>query len=254
MRAATRAWAGLTEQNMALRYAVIALVFSSLSLAQNSPAPQSAPVPPAPVANGDWARLARYRAENGTLKSDASRIVYLGDSITEGWATTPFISENPHFVGRGIGGQTTEQMLVRFRADVVDLRPKVVHIMGGTNDVAENNGPESDQDIEEAIASMVDLALAHQIKVVLASIPPAADFRWRPGLDPAPRLRRLNAWLKAYAARAGIIYVDYWPALATDSGAMKSEFTSDGVHPNAAGYKAMEPLAMEAIKSALHRR
>jgi lysophospholipase L1-like esterase len=238
---------------VALRCAVIALLFSSLGFGQNSPPPLYALVPPGHGLNGDWAFLARYREENSTLRDDASRIVYMGDSITEGWASTPFIAANPHFVGRGIGGQTTEQMLVRFRADVIDLRPKVVHIMGGTNDVAGNNGPESDEDIEGAIASMVDLALANRVKVVLASIPPAADFRWHPGLDPAPRIRRLNAWFKAYAARSGITYVDYWPALATESGAMKSEFSSDGVHPNAAGYKAMEPLAMEALQAALRR-
>jgi lysophospholipase L1-like esterase len=235
---------------MAFRCALLVLLFSSLSFADNAPPALYALVPPGHGINGDWAFLDRYRQENLALKDDSSRVVFMGDSITEGWAGTPFISANPHFVGRGIGGQTTEQMLVRFRADVIELKPKLVHIMGGTNDVAGNNGPESDQDIEAAIASMVDLALANRIRVVLASIPPAADFHWRPGLDPATRIRRLNEWLKAYAVQAGITYVDYWPVLATETGGMKAGFSSDGVHPNSAGYKAMEPVAQAAIQGA----
>ncbi len=175
----------------------------------------------------------------------------MGDSITQGWAKEPFIAGNPHYVGRGIGGQTALQMVVRFRADVIDLKPRLVHIMAGTNDVAGNNGPESDTDIEGAIESMVQLALANHIKVVLASIPPAANFGWHPGLNPTPRIRRLNAWIKSYSSRVGVGYVDYWPALAAEDGSMKADLSMDGVHPNPQGFKAMQPLTEAAIQSAL---
>jgi lysophospholipase L1-like esterase len=201
--------------------------------------------------NGDWAFLKRYQAQNATLTSDSARVVFLGDSITEAWAREPMISGNRHFVGRGIGGQTSEQMLVRFRSDVIDLRPALVHIMAGTNDVAQNQGPESDAEIEGAIQSMVQLALANHIRVLLASIPPTADFPWRPGLDPSPRIRRLNAWLQSYAREAGVNYVDYWPVLATDLGAMRPGLSSDGVHPTAAGYAAMRATAESAVRTAL---
>jgi lysophospholipase L1-like esterase len=138
-------------------------------------------------------------------------------------------------------------MVVRFRADVIALKPLLVHIMAGTNDVAGNNGPERDMEIEGAIESMVELAL-------LAAIPPAVDFDWHPGLNPAPRIRQLNAWIKSYASRTGVEYVDYWPALATESGAMKSNLSMDGVHPNSQGYKAMQSLTEAAIQSALDKR
>ena len=226
-----------------------ALLFGGAVAAQTG-APLYSLAPPGHGANGDWAFFGRYRDANSSLKPDASRVVFLGDSITEGWAKDKFFTESAHFVGRGISGQTTQQMLVRFRADVIELKPALVHIMGGTNDVAGNNGPESDAEIEGAIASMVELARANHIKVVLASIPPAADFNWHPGLNPTPRLRRINAWLKSYAQQAGIAYVDYWQALAAGDGSMKSIFSMDGVHPNADGYKAMQPLALEAVAAA----
>ena len=204
--------------------------------------------------NGDWAFFSRYREANASLKPMASRVVFMGDSITEVWAREPLFAEHPNFVGRGLGGQTTLQMLVRFRADVIDLQPAVVHIMGGTNDLAGNNGPESDEQIEGAIASMAELARAHHIEVVLASIPPAADFAWHPGLKPIPRLLRLNAWLKSYASQAGIGYVDYWPVLAADDGSMKASCSLDGVHPNSECYKAMQPLTLAAVAAAMGRR
>ena len=154
-------------------------------------------------------------------------------------------------MGRGIDGQTTQQMLVRFRADVIDLKPLVVHIMAGTNDIAGNNGPESDADIEAAIESMVELALVNHIKVVLASVPPSVNFEWHPGLNPVAQITRLNAWIRSYSNRAGITYVDYWPVLAAENGAMKSNLSMDGVHPNGQGYRAMQPLAQAAIQSSL---
>jgi lysophospholipase L1-like esterase len=238
---------------MIFRIAVAALLLSSVGVAQTSSS-EYALVPPGHGENGDWAFLRLYRRDNAMLKPDNSRIVFLGDSITQAWAQEPFIARDAHYVGRGIGGQTALQMVVRFRADVIALKPLLVHIMAGTNDVAGNNGPESDTDIEEAIESMVELALANRIKVVLASVPPAIDFEWHPGLNPVPRIRQLNAWLKSYASRSGIGYVDYWPVLATESGAMKANLSKDGVHPNSQGYDAMQPLAQAAIQSALGKR
>jgi acyl-CoA thioesterase I len=237
---------------MLIRSMALGLLVSSAGLAIASTPPEVYPlVPPGQGVDGDWAFVARYRHANASLEPDASRVVFMGDSITELWGQQPFIAGNPHYAGRGIGGQTTLQMLVRFRSDVISLKPKLVHIMAGTNDVAGNNGPETDTDIEGAIQSMVELALASHIKVVLASIPPAVDFGWHPGLDPAPRIRAINEWLKSYAKHAGVTYVDYWPVLATENGALKSDLTPDGVHPNAEGFKVMQPLAETAIRAAL---
>jgi lysophospholipase L1-like esterase len=203
----------------------------------------------------EWARLSVYREANAQLgPSSPTRVVFVGDSITEGWAGQASFKTNPDFVGRGIGGQTLPQMLVRFRADAIELKPAVIHLMGGTNDVAENTGPESDAQIQGYVTSMVELARANGIKVVLASIPPASDFSWRKGLNPAPRIKRLNAWYRDYARRQGLVYVDYASVLATSDGGMKPEFSEDGVHPNAAGYAAMQPLAIAAIRQALGAR
>lgn len=234
----------------------ILLLVAGAAVAQ-VPAPRCAPVAPGQAPGqgsaGDWAFFARYRKDNAALKPDSSRVIFMGDSITEGWGKEPFFATNPHYLDRGISGQTALQMLVRFEADVIALEPKLVHIMAGTNDVAENGGPETDEEIEGAIRSMVELSLAHHIKVVLASIPPAADFPWRPGLKPARRIRRLNTWIESYARAAGVGYVNYWPALATRAGAMKAGLSPDGVHPNSEGYRAMAPLAQAAIAAALTR-
>jgi lysophospholipase L1-like esterase len=235
---------------MIFRIAVAAVLLGNISVAQ---APPPTLVPPGHGESGDWALLSFYRHDNAALKLDRDRIVFLGDSITQAWTREPLFAGNAHYVGRGISGQTTQQMVVRFRADVIALKPLLVHIMGGTNDVAGNDGPESDADIEGALESMVELALANRIKVVLASIPPAIDFEWHPGLNPAPRIRQLNAWIKSYASRTGIGYVDYWPALATEGGAMKANLSMDGVHPNSQAYNAMQSLTEAAIKSALHK-
>jgi len=230
---------------------------------QSSPPPTSpaaAPVcpPPRPGVgqgeNGDWANLERYRKANQALIAQtapagmaAGRVVFMGDSITEFWAGQPFIKDSRELVGRGISGQTAGQMLVRFRADVIALKPAAVHIMAGTNDVAQNTGPETLEEIEGYIASMVDLARANQIRVILGSIPPAKGFGWRPDLRPAPQIIALNQWLKDYAARRKLAYVDYWSVLSNADGGMKPEFSRDGVHPNAAGYAAMQPLAEFAL-------
>ena len=235
---------------MILRITSLFLVLTGIGVA-DTPPQEYALAPPGHGVNGDWAFFSRFAKDNESLKTDVSRVVFMGDSITEGWARESFIAGDSHYVGRGIGGQTALQMLVRFRADVIDLKPELVHIMAGTNDVAENNGPESDEEIEGALQSMAELALAHHIKVVLASIPPADEFKWHPGLNPVPRIRRLNDWIRSYAKQVGVGYVDYWPALATDSGAMKPSLSGDGVHPSSEGYRAMQPLAEAAIKAAL---
>jgi lysophospholipase L1-like esterase len=203
----------------------------------------------------DWANLARYRDANRTLlHHDPRRIVFLGDSITEAWADQPFIRDNPHFVGRGISGQTAPQMLVRFRSDVVALKPAVVHVLAGTNDVAQNTGPETSDEILGYVVSIAELARANHIKVIIGSVPPAADFPWHRGLNPAPTIKALDARLKAYADRHGFMYADYWSVLASANGELKPQYSEDGVHPNAAGYDAMQPIAKAAIARALHER
>lgn len=205
------------------------------------------------AAPDDWANIGRYRDANEALaRHDPRRVVFLGDSITEGWAAQPFISGNAHFVGRGISGQTAPQMLVRFQSDVASLKPAVVHVMAGTNDIAQNTGPETSDEMFGYVVSIVQLARANHIKVVLGSVPPAADFPWRRGLDPAPKIKALNARLNAYACSHGLIYADYWTTLATPEGGMKSQYSEDGVHPNAPGYDAMQPIAARAIKAALN--
>src|SRR3954463_3887871 len=203
----------------------------------------------------DPAGLGHYREENARLAPTpgVARIVFMGDSITENWRNLmPAFFERGH-VGRGISGQTTMQMLVRFRQDVIDLKPRVVQIMAGTNDIAGNTGPASDTDIENNIRSMTELAQVHGIRVILASIPPAADFPWRKGLNPGPRIERLNAWLKSYSAKSGAIYADYWSAT-HDGLAFRAALPVGGVNPNEAGYAVMAPVAEAAIRKALALR
>ncbi|WP_217705499.1 SGNH/GDSL hydrolase family protein [Peristeroidobacter soli] len=197
----------------------------------------------------DWAGLCRYRAANEALQASGERprVVFIGDSITENWllADPKFFEQG--VVNRGIGGQTTPQLLVRFRADVVALKPTVVHIMAGTNDVAGNTGPTTAQDVKNNILSMVELARANGIRVVLGSIPPTASFNWRPQIDPVPAIRALNTWLREYAAQNRLEYIDYHAALAGAAGELKPELGNDGVHPNRAGYRIMQQLAKEKL-------
>jgi len=229
-------------------FATIVLIFAATAA--------SVAVPVGQGENGDWANVGHYRSANRALiaRADPRRLVFIGDSITEGWAGQPFIKGNRHFIGRGISGQTTPQMLVRFRSDVIALKPSVVHIMGGTNDIAQNTGLETIDEILGYIASMTELARAGGIRVVLASVPPASDFPWHHGLQPAPKISALNARLQAYAARRGIAYADYWRVLATPEGGMKRQYSEDGVHLNAAGYDAIRPVAEAAIARARHGR
>ncbi|WP_294233599.1 SGNH/GDSL hydrolase family protein [uncultured Sphingomonas sp.] len=202
--------------------------------------------------HNDFGYLARYREANAALTPipGKPRIVFMGDSITEGWVGKMPQFFTPGRVGRGISGQTTSQMLLRFRQDVIDLKPAVVQIMAGTNDIAGNTGPTTDAQVEGNIMSMVELAQAHGIRVILASIPPADHFEWKPGLPTAPRIATLNAWLKDYAKRVGATYADYWSVLHVGD-ALNPAYGTDGVHPNAAGYAAMAPVADAAIKRAL---
>jgi lysophospholipase L1-like esterase len=204
----------------------------------------------------DWAWTARYRADNAALAgapAGSPRVVFLGDSITQGWVDLDPAFFTSGRIGRGIGGQTTPQMLVRFRQDVIDLRPRVVHIMAGTNDIASNTGPMTDAQTEGNIRTMVELAHAHGIGVILASIPPADQFPWRPGLETGEHIARLNRWLKGYAAATGSVYADYWSALRGPGLGAREELTKDHVHPTPAGYKVMDRVADAAIREALRR-
>lgn len=207
--------------------------------------------------HNDWANLSKYKDANATLGLPAAgekRVVFMGNSITEGWLNTDssFFRENK-YINRGIGGQTTPQMLVRFRADVINLQPKVVVILAGTNDIAGNTGPSSLAMIENNLASMAELAKANNIQVILCSVLPAYDYPWKPGLQPAEKIVALNAWIKQYAAANKCIYADYWTPLADERKGMNAAYATDGVHPTMAGYKIMEPVVQQAIKSALSR-
>jgi predicted alpha-1,2-mannosidase len=222
------------------------------------PATQSAqPTKPVQGQNGqDWPWLARFKEDNlklGPPEPGQNRVVFMGDSITEyWWAPNPpgFFPGKP-YINRGISGQTTPQMLLRFRQDVIDLHPRVVVILGGINDIARNTGPMTIEQTEDNLRSMTELALANHIKVVLCSVLPAFDFAWRPGLTPAPKVDRLNAWLTKYASEKGVVYVDYHSAMKDARDGLPSNLSKDGVHPNADGYAVMAPLVEAGIQKAL---
>ena len=198
----------------------------------------------------DWAWLARYADDNRRLIETKARtdIVFMGDSITEGWRDKRPGFFVPGRVGRGIGGQTTPQMLVRMMPDVVALRPRAVHIMAGTNDIAGNTGPTTPQMTQDNIAAMATLARANGLKVLLASIPPAENFPWRPGLETRRPIAALNAWIQDYAQRTDATWVDYHPALATPAGAIRAGLATDGVHPTEAGYDAMATVLAPVLR------
>lgn len=204
------------------------------------------------VLQSDWAWLCRYHADNAKLDpANPPQAVFIGDSITEGW-----LAADPDFfahgnLDRGISGQTSPQLLVRFWQDVVALHPRVVHIMVGTNDIAGNTGPTTPEAYQNAIRAMVAIARANHIAVVLGSIPPTDRFSWAPQLKPAPWVATLNAWLRDYAASEGLGYADYHAALAGEGGQFPPHYAPDGVHPNAAGYAVMRPIAERAIAAAL---
>jgi lysophospholipase L1-like esterase len=236
--------------------ALLAALLAACAFAQ-APTPTAA----TPVAKTrppwelEWAYLSRYRDADAKLGAPGpaeKRIVFLGDSITEGWGTIDgkFFSGRP-YVNRGIGGQTTSQMLVRFRQDVISLKPAAVVILGGTNDIAQNGGLTTVEAIEDNLQSMVELARLHGIRVILSSVLPALDYPWRPGLQPRDNIAALNHWMADYCQKNRVVYLDYYAAMADAGLAMKPGLSKEGVHPTAAGYLVMEPLAEEAIRKAL---
>jgi len=204
----------------------------------------------------DWAWIAKYSDADNMLPApgaDEKRVVFMGNSITENWYNMDslFFREN-HYIGRGIGGQVSSQMLVRFREDVINLKPAVVVIEAGTNDIAENRGPVSLENIFGNIVSMVQLAQANGIVPIITSVLPATDFPWHHGLEPAPKIIELNRMLKNYAAKNNIVYVDYWSAMVNEKNGLRADLSLDGfVHPNMKGYKIMEPLVQGAIHKVL---
>ena len=201
----------------------------------------------------DFPQLARYREANGKLAPPAkgeSRVVFLGDSITDGWKLADFFPGKP-YVNRGISGQTTPQMVLRFHQDVINLQPKVVVVLAGTNDIAGNTGPMTPEDTENNIAAMAEMASQNHIAVVLCSILPAFDYPWKPGLTPAPKIDALNAWIKNYAIQRGYVYVDYHSAMKDARDGLPSKLSGDGVHPTPAGYDVMAPLVEAGIAKAM---
>jgi lysophospholipase L1-like esterase len=205
----------------------------------------------------DFGWLGRFKEDDLKLGPPAAgedRVVFMGDSITEGWHfDAPVGFSGKPYINRGIGGQTTPQMLVRFCQDVIGLKPKVVVILGGINDIAGNTGPMTLEQTEGNLASMAELAAANHIRVVMCSVLPAYDFPWRPGLTPASKVVALNAWIKAYAAEKGHVYVDYHAAMKDARDGLPVSLSADGVHPLAAGYAIMKPLVEAGIEKALRQ-
>jgi acyl-CoA thioesterase I len=205
----------------------------------------------------DFGDLARYRDADlkfGPPPAAQDRVVFMGDSITQGWNLQKYFPSRP-YINRGISGQTSPQMLLRFRQDVIDLTPKVVVILAGTNDLAENTGPMTLKQIEGNIMSMAQLATANGIRVVLCSVLPSVKYQWHPEVnDPAPKIAALNKWIDAYAAKEDDTYVDYYSALADAAGGLPRKLSADGVHPLPAGYALMAPLAEAGIEKALKER
>lgn len=206
------------------------------------------------VLKNDWAWRCRFAEENKVWNAGhPAKAVFIGDSISEGWVRADSSFFKNGVVGRGLSGQTSPQLLVRFWQDVVALHPRVVHIMIGTNDVAGNTGPTSPEDYRNAIRSMVAIARSNNISVVLASIPPADRFDWQPSLAPAARIVELNDWLRNFAKEEHLVFADYHSALSTKDGGLRPEFGKDGVHPDAAGYAVMRPIAERAIEHAMQQ-
>ena len=200
----------------------------------------------------DWADLCRYRQANAQARfAGGVRVVFIGDSITELWQAADPELFTRGVLDRGVSGQTSPQVLLRFSADVIALKPRVVHILVGTNDIAGNTGPSAPEDFKANLRAMVDLAQAHRIRVVLASITPAGVISWRPQVDARARIAELNGWLRGFARERGAQYVDYHAALAAADGTLDKTLTHDGVHPTRAGYAAMRPLAEAALQRAL---
>jgi len=200
----------------------------------------------------DWANLKRFQQENSELllpKANEHRVIFMGNSITEGWLSIrPEFFKNKPYLNRGISGQTTPQMLLRFRQDVINLKPSTVVLLAGINDIAENTGPSTIEMIANNIISMAELAKANQIKVIICSVLPANNFPWRKGIKPAEKVRKLNVILQLYSYKNKLAYVDYYSAMVNDSHGLKKELGEDGIHPNKNGYLIMEPILEKAIK------
>ena len=197
----------------------------------------------------DWAQLDRYKKANLTLDLDTVDMVFMGDSITEGWSQfRPSFFTNG-FVCRGIGGQTTPQMLLRFRQDVINLAPKKVILLAGINDIAQNTGPITLDQIMDNIKSMTEMAKANNIEMILCSLVPANSFPWRPEITPTQKVIQLNQMIKTYAEENKLYYVDYYAAMVNESNGLQQQLGYDTVHPNAAGYQVMEQVLMEEIKA-----
>ena len=204
---------------------------------------------------GDWANFGRYQAANQQVKLQSSserKVVFMGNSITEGWFNTDssFFKDH-HFIGRGISGQTTSQMLVRFRKDVIDLNPKAVVILAGTNDIAGNTGDIALDNILGNLISMAEIAKAHGIKVYICSLTPAFDYPWSKGKEPNIKIPELNKMIQAYASKNHVTYVDYFSKLADSRNGMPDNLAKDGVHPKLAGYKIMEDIVLKSLKKVL---
>jgi acyl-CoA thioesterase-1 len=251
-----------------VQFVTLLLLVSFSALAQQPAAPP--PIPSTGFAGldqyrashiaifyNDFGQLNRNRGDNGSLRAmplPADRVVFFGDSITDIWKLETYFPDKP-YVNRGIGGQTTPQMLVRFRQDVIDLHPKVVVILAGTNDLAGNTGPMLSEDIEANLSSIAELAKLHNIRVVFASVLPVHNYTEKSkdffAQRPTERILELNSWLKDYCRTNGLVYLDYFSALVDDKGLLKKELADDGLHPNAAGFKIMTPLAQAAIEKAM---
>ena len=205
----------------------------------------------------DWADLKRFEEANAEVQAvsnNEDRVVFMGNSITIGWLNKrPEFFEGKPYINRGISGQTTPQMLIRFRQDVINLNPKVVTILAGTNDIAGNTGPSTLEMIMDNIKGMAELAHANGIKVILSSTLPAYDYPWKPGLEPSGKIIELNKMIKEYADANGHIYLDYFSAMVDERNGLPKKYAEDEVHPTVEGYKVMEPLVESAIKAALNK-
>jgi len=240
---------------MLARRTLLAAGLAVPGLAMAQTAPPAALSPEELRLHTDWPFLQRYAAQNAMdrdLPAERRRVVFIGDSITQGWFDKhpAFFTDNG-FIGRGIGGQVTAQMLVRFWPDVVALKPTAVHILAGINDIAQNAGPYDPTATQANLQAMTTLAQANGIAVILATVTPAAEFPWRPGLGPVAKVAALNAWLRAHAAERGAVLADYTRVLDDGAGGMRPGLAYDGVHPTREGYAVMEPVTLEAVGRAL---
>jgi lysophospholipase L1-like esterase len=259
----------MTQRSAVRLVSVVLVAFSAF--AQQIPSPSHPAIPSTGFAGldqyrasriaiytDDFGQLARYREADIVMASPAAkenRVVFLGDSITDYWNLADYFPGKP-YINRGVDGQTTLEMLVRFRQDVIGLHPKVLVVLAGTNDIAGVTGPARNEDIEANYSSMAELARAHHIRVVFASLLPAHNYTPEAkesfALRPRERILALNAWLKDYCAKNGLVYLDYFSALIDDRGMLRRDLSDDGLHPNAVGYKIMAPLADKAIAHALN--